>query len=68
MAIIMLTVTIPTELAERLFRAARDQGKRADEAALVAIRVWVEDSEEAARNRARFGVAEGQQIFDDFTD
>ncbi len=64
----MMTVTIPTELAERLFRAARDQGQRADAAALVAIRVWVEDCEEAARNRARFGVPEGQRIMDDFTD
>ena len=64
----MLTVTIPADLADRLSLAARHQGKRPDEAALIAIRVWVEDCEEAARNRARFGVPEGQRIMDGFTD
>ncbi len=64
----MLSLTIPADLADRLYRAARDQGKRPDEAALVAIRVWVEDCEEAARNRLRFGVPEAQRIMDGFTD
>jgi predicted transcriptional regulator len=64
----MLTITVDDKLAERLRRAARDLGKDAQSVALTAIEVFVEDCEEARRNRARFGVPEGQRMMVDFTD
>jgi len=64
----MLTITVDDKLAQRLRRAARDLGKDVQSAALTALVVFVEDCEEAARNRARFGVPEGQRVMSDFTD
>ncbi len=65
----MLTITIDGPLADRLYHTARALGHRADEAALIAIRVWVEDCEESARQRAQLGGGDGGVARDaDFMD
>ena len=64
----MPAFTIDADLWHRLWRAARAQGKTPEQAAEIAIRVWVEDSEEADRNRAYFGSQGAVRAIDDFTD
>jgi predicted transcriptional regulator len=51
----MPSLDIPPDLDTRLRTIARRQGRTAEECALAAIRAWVEDHEEAARNAAQLG-------------
>lgn len=51
----MLSLAIDPDLDNRLRIAARRQGKKPEDCAIAAIRTWVEDHEEAARNAAQLG-------------
>jgi len=54
-----MRIDLDPELARRLMVAARGLGRDPATCAVSAIVSFVEDCEEAARNRARFGASEG---------
>jgi predicted transcriptional regulator len=54
-----MRIELDSDLAGRLALAARTLGRTAEDCARSAIQTFVEDCEEAARNRAQLGVAEG---------
>ncbi len=51
----MTTLTLDPKLAERLYAAARRQGRSLEDCAHQAIRCWVEDWEQAMRLQAQLG-------------
>ncbi len=54
-----MRIDLEPDLSQRLAFAARTLGRSPEDCARSAIQTFVEDCEEAARNRAQLGVAEG---------
>ena len=51
----MLSIPTDPDLDQRLYQVARRLGKTAEQCALAALKVWLQDHEEAHANAQRLG-------------